>query len=73
MAAGWTTSSTARCRDDAAYIAELEDAVVAAAVVIFGGGNTGPEPVDVLTEGLHEMAERIVRTVPRLAQAWRPS
>ena len=72
MAAGWTASSPARCPSDAAYIAELEDAVVAAAVVVFGG-NTGPEPVDVLTEGLHEMAERIVSTVPRLAQAWQPS
>jgi len=72
MAAGWTISSPARCPSDAAYIAELEDAVVAAAVVVFGG-NTGPEPIDLLTEGLHEMAERIVSTVPRLAQAWRPS
>lgn len=66
-----TTTTPARSREDAAYIAMLEDTVVAAATVLFGGG-TGPESEGYLTEGIHLMASEIVRTVPRLAGAWKP-
>lgn len=55
----------------AAYIAMLEDTVVAAATVIFGGGN-GPEPEGYLTEGIYEQAKDIVESVPRLKGAWTP-
>lgn len=54
-----------------ARIAMLEDAVVAAACVIFGG-NTGPQPIEYLTEGIYEQAKEIVETVPRLHGSWTP-
>lgn len=53
------------------YIAMLEDTVVAAAVVIFGGGNT-PQSVDYLMEGIYEQAKEIVETVDRLKGSWTP-
>lgn len=60
-----------RSREDAAYIAMLEDGVVAAATVIFGGG-TGPQPIGYLTECIYDQAKEIIETVPRLRGAWNP-
>src|SRR5882757_4439688 len=64
-------AATKRSREQAAYIAMLEDTVVAAACVLFGGGTT-PEPDSYLSEGIYEQAKEIVETVPRLAGAWNP-
>lgn len=64
-------AATKRSREQAAYIAMLEDTVVAAATVIFGGG-TGPQDEGYLTEGIYEQAQDIITNVPRLAGAWNP-
>lgn len=61
-----------RTRNDAAYIAMLEDTVIAAACVIFGDSKGGPENEHYLTEGIYEQAKDIVETVPRLKGAWTP-
>jgi hypothetical protein len=55
--------------ETAAYIAMLEDTAVAAACVLFGEV-TGSK-ANYLTEGIHEMASEIVRTVPRLAGVYK--
>lgn len=57
--------------DQSGYIAMLEDTVVAAACVIFGGGNT-PQSEGYLTEGIYEQAKEIVETVDRLKGSWTP-
>lgn len=62
---------TERTRKDAAYIAMLEDTVIAAACVMFGG-KSSPESDEYLTEGVYEQAKDIVETVPRLKGAWTP-
>lgn len=56
-------------RETAGYVAELEDAVVGAAAVIFEE-ITGSE-ANYGTECIHLMASRIVNTVPRLAGAYK--
>lgn len=56
-------------RIQAAYIATLEDTVIAAASVIFGGGATD-QPHQYLNEGIYEMAKEIVEKVDRLKGAW---
>ncbi len=58
-------------KTDAARIAILEDAVVAGAILQFGGG-TGQVPESYLSEGLYAQAVDIVTNVPRLAGAWVP-
>lgn len=58
-------------RIQAAYIATLEDTVIAAASVIFGGSGTD-QPVEYLNEGIYEMAKEIVEKIDRLKGAWIP-
>jgi len=57
-------------RTEDAYIAMLEDAVVAAACVVFDQVPSESEE-GYLTEGLHEMALDICRSVPRLRGAFK--
>ena len=58
-------------REKAAYIAMLEDSVVAAAVLWFGEAEPNSSHADYLSEGLHEMASEICNTVPRLKGAYK--
>jgi len=66
----WSTPEVGTPDDRAAYIAMLEDSVIAAACLWFGEVPAGSQ-ADYLSEGLHGMASELVRTVPRLNGAFK--